>query len=204
MVVHRGRMVGHTRSSVSRRWHSLNMAEGSFWSWSIELRSFFTQKDAAQSSWDAKRAYVRYRTENRVHCGPISIRGAMGMAGQPKKILLIDLDDPRRETRVHLLQQAGHSVDVRRDYVAAESLSDEGTYDLIIIAIHLNPENVIQYSDNLAKAIPNLPVLLLLDSGVFVPRDTLARHMETGHPIELMKAVASMLVGSTHIRELPA
>ena len=102
------------------------------------------------------------------------------------------------------MQQAGHNVEVRPDYVSAESLSDEGVYDLVIIAVHESPEREIHYSDSLAKANPGLPVLLLIDSGVFVPRDTLALHMETGHPIELMKAVASMLVGSTHIREVPA
>jgi CheY-like chemotaxis protein len=32
-----------------------------------------------------------------------------------KRILLIDLDDPRRKTRVKILQGAGYEVDVRKD-----------------------------------------------------------------------------------------
>ena len=126
------------------------------------------------------------------------------MRDETKKILLIDLNDPRRETRIKLLQQAGYDVDLRQDYVAAETLSNEGIYDLVIIAVHALPEKTIHYSDHLVKTNPDLPVLLLVDYGVFVPRGTLGRHIETGHPLEFMQAIAGMLVGSTHIREIPA
>jgi|ERR1700722_4043387 len=126
------------------------------------------------------------------------------MNGDTKKILLIDLDDSRRETRIKLLQHDGYDVEVRRDYVTAESLSDEGVYDLVIIAIRELPQKVIEYTDHPAENNPDLPILLLLDHGVFVPRNTLSRHIETGHPIELMQTIASMLVGSIHIREVRA
>jgi DNA-binding NtrC family response regulator len=120
-----------------------------------------------------------------------------------KKILLIDLDDNRRASRVKLLQASGYDVDLRCDYVAAESLDDEGIYDIVIIALHDIPDRTLEYSDHLAKNNPDLPMLLLTDHGVFVPRGTLSRNLQAGNPIELMKAIASMLVGSIHIREVP-
>ena len=43
-----------------------------------------------------------------------------------KMILLVDLDDERRASRVKVLQATGYNVDLRRDYVAAERLDDEG------------------------------------------------------------------------------
>ena len=125
------------------------------------------------------------------------------MENDYKKILLIDLDDERRASRVSVLQATGYDVDLRRDYVAAESLDDEGIYDLVIIALHDMPDKTLEYSDHLAKNNPDLPVLLLTDHGVFVPRGTLGRNLKAGNPIELMRTIASMLVGSIHIREVP-
>jgi hypothetical protein len=43
---------------------------------------------------------------------------------------------------------------------------------------------------------------LLTDVGVFVPRGTLNPAVEAGDPQELMREVAAMLAGSTHIREI--
>ena len=121
-----------------------------------------------------------------------------------KKILLIDLDDHRRETRVRLLANAGYFVDVRTDYIEAERLDHEGTYDLVIVALHGNPDKAAHYSDLLSRARPRLPILLLTDSGVYVPPGTLSPSLESGSPAELIREIASMLAGSTYIRELPA
>jgi hypothetical protein len=52
------------------------------------------------------------------------------------------------------------------------------------------------------KKHPTLPILLLLDVGVFAPRGTLSRSIETGFPIDMMREIADMLAGSKHIREL--
>jgi hypothetical protein len=57
-----------------------------------------------------------------------------------KKILLIDLDDTRRATRVGLLTSSGYDVDLRDDYIAAERLDHEGFFDLVIVALHGHPE----------------------------------------------------------------
>jgi len=44
----------------------------------------------------------------------------------------------------------------------------------------------------------------LTDWGVFVPRGTLSKSIETGSPEALVKEVASMLAGSAHVREITA
>jgi CheY-like chemotaxis protein len=51
-----------------------------------------------------------------------------------KKILLIDSNDARRKTRVHLLTGSGYNVDLRDDYISAERLDHEGGFDFIILA----------------------------------------------------------------------
>jgi DNA-binding NtrC family response regulator len=124
------------------------------------------------------------------------------MANQ-KKILLIDMNDTRRETRVQLLTHAGYTVDVRRDHIEAERLDHEGQFDLVIVTLHGDPKRAAQYSDRLSEAKPRLPVLLLTDSGVYVPAGTRNRSVETGDPAALIQEVASMLAGSIYVRELP-
>jgi AmiR/NasT family two-component response regulator len=124
------------------------------------------------------------------------------MANQ-KRILLIDLDDNRRETRVQLLTHAGYAVDVRRDHIEAERLDHEGQFDLVIVTLHGDPGRAAQYSDTLSKAKPRLPVLLLTDLGVYVPPGTRNPSVEAGDPAALIQEVASMLAGSIYVRELP-
>ena len=120
-----------------------------------------------------------------------------------KRILLVDLDDSRRASRLQLLTHAGYVVDVRADHIEAERLDHEGEFDLVIVALHGNPQKAATYSDDLSRAKRRLPILLLTDSGVYVPKDTLSRNVEAGSPAALMREVVSMLAGSTHVRELP-
>jgi hypothetical protein len=63
-------------------------------------------------------------------------------------------------------------------------------------------EEAAAYGDRLRKQKPDLPILLLTDIGVFVPHGALNLGLETGYPLELMREVAEMLAGSTHIREI--
>jgi hypothetical protein len=109
-------------------------------------------------------------------------------------------DDDRRMTRVTLLQQAGYFVEVRRDIKSAQGVENEGTFDLVIIALRLDPERTRAYSNELASHYPGLPILLLTDHGVFAPAGTLGTTLEAGHPIELMSRLASMLAGSSYVR----
>ena len=120
-----------------------------------------------------------------------------------KKILLIDLDDTRRASRVQLLTASGYDVDLRDDYIAAERLDHEGHFDLIILALHGFPDKAIAYSNELSRAKPLLPILLLTDSGIYVPPGTLSGSLESGDPAELIRQIVSKLEGSTHVRELP-
>jgi hypothetical protein len=122
---------------------------------------------------------------------------------EQKHVLLIDRDDPRRGTRVRMLMDAGYAVRVRKDWVASQALDSEGEFDLVIIALHRDGlKEAVAYGEELRADQPALPILLLTDVGVFTPKGTLNPSLETGNPIELMKEVAAMLAGSTHIREV--
>lgn len=120
-----------------------------------------------------------------------------------KKVLLIDADDSRRKSRILLLTNAGYKVDLREDYIEAERLNHEGHFDLVIVALHRRSDKALAYSAHLTHAKPRLPILLLTDSGVYVPPGTLSPSVETGDPGALIREVASMLEGSTHVLELP-
>jgi len=126
------------------------------------------------------------------------------MASQdtPQRLLLIDLDDVRRQSRVQMLESVGYEVETRANYMAAERLDHEGTFDLIIVTLHRHPEDTAAYSDHLSKTDPHLPILLLTDAGVFVPKGTLSQSVGAGSVSTLIQKVSAMLVGSTHIREL--
>ena len=121
----------------------------------------------------------------------------------PKRILLVDLDDSRRETRVRMLRGAGYEVETRADHEVSEALHLEDTFDLLVLALHHRKlEEAAAYSERLRKRKPTLPILLLLDTGVFVPHGTLSESIETSFPAEMMLQIAEMLAGSVHIREL--
>lgn len=127
----------------------------------------------------------------------------MGSSETAKRILLIDLDDLRRETRVRMLRQEGYSVILRTSHVDAEKLEGEGRFDLVILTLHHAAlDDAAAYSERLRKQKPDLPILLLTDNGVFVPRGTLSPSVETGYPLEFMQEVASMLAGSKRLREI--
>jgi PleD family two-component response regulator len=155
-------------------------------------------KKTERSAQSAK-ARARFQTKN-----DHARRSSCAMQEESKKkILFVDLDDTRRKTRVRMLTAAGYDVEVRADHEVSEALDHELTFDLIIITLHVKKlDDAAAYSDRLRKKHPNLPILLLTDAGVFVPRGTLSHSMETGAPVEVMRQIAEMLAGSTHIREL--
>ena len=120
-----------------------------------------------------------------------------------KRILLIDLDDPRRVTRVEVLQHAGFDVEVRKDPEIAEILDHEEEFDLVLLTLHHERlRHAAEYSDRLAKRWPDLPILLLADLNVYAPRETISRSIETDGPQRLLSEIAQMLAGSTHIRDV--
>jgi DNA-binding NtrC family response regulator len=118
------------------------------------------------------------------------------------RILLVDLDDSRRRSRVQMLESVGYEVETRTDYDIAERLDHEGKFDLVIVTLHCHPEETAAYSNHLSRTDPGLPILLLTDTGVFVPRGTLSQSMDAGSVALLIQKVSSMLAGSEHIREI--
>lgn len=120
-----------------------------------------------------------------------------------KHILLVDRDDSRRRTRVMMLEKAGYQIDLRDDYVSAEQIDHEAYHDMVVLALGRKDLNeAAAYSERLRKRLPALPVLLVTDTGVFVPDGTLSPSVRSAVPIEVMETIATMLSGSGHIREL--
>ena len=100
-----------------------------------------------------------------------------------------------------MLEGSGYEVDLRENHVVAEAQDHE--LDLVILALHRKQlDEAAAYSERLRTQKPNLPVLLLLDTGVFVPHGTLSRSVETGYSLEFMRDVAQMLAGTPNVREL--
>lgn len=89
------------------------------------------------------------------------------MDSQAKKILLIDLEDSRRASRVLLLEQAGYQVFLRTDRKTAELSNIETGYDLVLIALHDDAKPALAYAEVLAKHSPDLPILLLSEPAFF-------------------------------------
>lgn len=126
------------------------------------------------------------------------------MAPSPRKrILLVDVDDPRAKTRVKMLLAAGYEVDVREDDDVSELLAHEDSFDLILLSLRQKGlDHTCAYSDSVAKKFPKLPILLVTDAGIFATRGTLSRSIDGWDAAEMMKEIASMLAGSTHIPEI--
>jgi len=101
-----------------------------------------------------------------------------------------------------MLESVGYEVATRTDYIAAERSDHEGQFDLIIVTLHRHPEDTAAYTDHLSRTEPKLPILLLTDAGVFVPKGTLSQSVGAGSAAQLIQKVSAMLVGSSHIREL--
>lgn len=115
----------------------------------------------------------------------------------------MDHDDSRRDTRFRMLLAAGYEVAIRENDIEAEAFNHEPSFNLIVIALHNKRlEEAAAYSETLRKNNPRLPILLLTDQGVYVPRGALSPTLETGVPEEFMREVANLLSGSTHIDEV--
>jgi DNA-binding NtrC family response regulator len=120
-----------------------------------------------------------------------------------KKVLLIDRDDTRRETRVRMLADAGYDVEPREGFFPPEEAASEATFDLVVVALRREDlTEAAAYSERLRHGRRSLPILLLTDDGVFVPRGALSPNIKTGDPVALMTEIAELLAGSKHIREL--
>ena len=120
-----------------------------------------------------------------------------------KRILLIDRDDPRRATRVMLLEQAGYEVAIADRFEEVEFHSED-RFDLILIETADDVEKATMvYAERLKSWAPKLPILLLSDRGLFLPKESLLGHFPGGHqtPVKTIARIASLLLASTHKRE---
>jgi hypothetical protein len=111
------------------------------------------------------------------------------------KILLLDQDEGRWESRSKQLANAGYDVTARK---AHEYPGNLGTFDLMVCAFHENPEDAAVYVDALQVSNPQQPILLLTDYGVFVPKGCLE---DTPHCAPLIKEIAGVLTGNSDVRE---
>lgn len=129
---------------------------------------------------------------------------ALGGNASPavKRILLIDEDDPRRATRVMLLQQAGYEVVTTTHFEEVEQQT-AGRFDLILIETADIEKATVAYGERLKLWAPKLPILMLSKAGLFLPKESLLTHFPDGHqsPTQLMAKIASLLFASTHERE---
>ncbi len=109
-----------------------------------------------------------------------------------RRLLVIDRDDIRRKTRVTLLLNAGYEVELRDDHLIAEEENHD--VDLIILAVRRGSEREdLACSERLRKKNSTLPILLLTDTGIVIPKGTLSQSVEAGFPLELIRKIEEML-----------
>ncbi len=120
-----------------------------------------------------------------------------------KRILLIDHDDPRRATRMLLLKGQGYEVVSADSYQDVEGHIREAAFDLVIVETDDIKKAVIAYGERLRVIQPQLPILVLSNLGLFLPKEVVLAHFEAGSPspVEVITKIAAMLLASTHQRE---
>ena len=121
-----------------------------------------------------------------------------------KRILLIDHNDGRRATRVLVLQEEGYEVITADSYRDVEGRIREAAFDLVIAETDHITEAVLAYSQRLRDIQPQIPILVLSDEGLFLPKAVLLDHFAESYPSppEVITKIAAMLRDSTHRREL--
>ena len=120
-----------------------------------------------------------------------------------KRILLIDHNDGRRATRVLVLQEEGYEVVTADNYETVEGRIREAAFDLVIAETDHITEAVRAYSQRLRDIQPQIPILVLSDQGLFLPKAVLLDHFAESFPspMEVITKIAAMLRDSTHRRE---
>jgi len=120
-----------------------------------------------------------------------------------KRLLLIDANDLRRETRVMLLQHAGYEVAIADCFENVERQIREARFDLVIAQTDDVGKAVMAYGERLRAANPQLPILLLSDLGLFLPKHVLLSSFAAGgpSPVEVLTRIGALLLESTHTRE---
>lgn len=107
------------------------------------------------------------------------------------RILLIDTDDARRQTHIHMLKNAGYDVTVAANFQQVETQLALDGFQLVLVALHSGDQATQNFVSRLRKENPELPVLALQDSWVFSGHSE--QNLETGQPAELMRKIATLL-----------
>ena len=120
-----------------------------------------------------------------------------------KRILLIDHNDGRRATRVLLLREEGYEVVTADSYQDVEGRIREAAFDLVIVETDDIKQAVLAYTERLRGVQPQLPILVLSDQGLFLPKEALLAHFAASYPSprEVMAKIAAIFLESTHRRE---
>lgn len=119
------------------------------------------------------------------------------------RILLIDRRDLRRDTREWLLREAGYEVVTAERFDLVEGHIREAAFDLVVVSVADSTAGTeaAAYSQRLRATNAVLPILVLSDNGLYLPRESLITVMQSGYPLELIAEVGKMLLESTHTRD---
>jgi DNA-binding response OmpR family regulator len=77
------------------------------------------------------------------------------------KILVVEDDDAMRDVLVRTLEEAGHVVEAASDGLLGEALSENGTYDAIVLDIMLPGRDGLEIVRTMRSAGVGTPILLL-------------------------------------------
>lgn len=118
----------------------------------------------------------------------------------PKRILLIDRPDLRRDTREWLLRDAGYEVVTAEIFDVVKAMLRKTTFDLVVVSVGDSAAGAeaLTHSQRLRAAHAALPMLVLSDNGFYLPKESLITGLQSGSPQELIAEVGKLLE-STHI-----
>lgn len=119
-----------------------------------------------------------------------------------RRILLIDHDDPRRATRVMVLEKAGYEVTTANHFDEVEMTAADA-FDLVLLETDDIQKAVIAYAERLKAWSPKLSVLMLSNNGMFLPKWSLLAHFKSAHPspTEVVAKIAALLLESSYSQE---
>ncbi|HET9695506.1 MAG TPA: hypothetical protein VFP40_01485 [Terriglobales bacterium] len=120
----------------------------------------------------------------------------------PYRILLVETEHLRRQTRIALLRAAGYEVEIL-DLHQAHQVAHESGFDLIVFALEtLENCAFMEYREQVSKVAPMVPFLLVADNGAYAPAESIEKVIAAGNPALLLREVASLLTGSERLRNV--
>jgi hypothetical protein len=111
----------------------------------------------------------------------------------PYRILLVEKEHLRRQTRIALLKTAGYEVEVL-DLHQIHQIGNESRFDLIMFALETLDSSVyLEYRTQVSKMAPLVPFLLVADNGAYAPAESFDRVISAGNPSKILGEVAGIL-----------